>query len=122
MRSASSRSALSVGKYQRCGDISMGIPIPAMCSSSTWPATWRAVLAAGLLAAFALDVCPAAKAGDDYRSRMQAVNIAAAMDGLGKPDLSLLPTRPEWVTHIAEDLLPYWTSTIAIGNPAGNFP
>ncbi|MEO1337323.1 MAG: AGE family epimerase/isomerase, partial [Myxococcota bacterium] len=27
-----------------------------------------------------------------------------------------------WVSHIRDDLMPYWTSDIAMGSPVGNFP
>jgi mannose/cellobiose epimerase-like protein (N-acyl-D-glucosamine 2-epimerase family) len=62
-----------------------------------------------------------APASVDYRSRMRDVNTAAAFEA-AKPDPSLLPTGREWVTHIEEDLLPYWTTPAALGNPVGNFP
>ena len=52
---------------------------------------------------------------------MKTVNVAAAFDA-ANPDLSLLPTGREWVIHIEEDLLPYWTTPAALGNPIGNFP
>lgn len=66
--------------------------------------------------------CDTAPPSADYRSRMQAVNASAAFDAPGKPDVSLLPTGKEWVTHIQQDLLPYWTTPAALGNPVGNFP
>jgi mannose/cellobiose epimerase-like protein (N-acyl-D-glucosamine 2-epimerase family) len=53
---------------------------------------------------------------------MQSVNTAANFDAAGRPDISLLPTGQEWVTHISQDLLPYWTTPVALGNPIGNFP
>jgi mannose/cellobiose epimerase-like protein (N-acyl-D-glucosamine 2-epimerase family) len=63
----------------------------------------------------------AASASVDYRSRMRDVNAAAAFEA-AKPDPSLLPTGREWVTHIEQDLLPYWTTPAALGHPVGNFP
>ena len=63
----------------------------------------------------------AAQTGSDYRSRMHAVNVSAAFEA-AKPDVSLLPTGQEWVTHIQQDLLPYWTTPEALGHPVGNFP
>ena len=66
--------------------------------------------------------CDTAPPSADYRSRMQAVNASAAFDAPGKPDVSLLPTGKEWVTQIQQDLLPYWTTPAALGNPVGNFP
>ena len=63
----------------------------------------------------------AAPASVDYRSRMRDVNAAAAFTAV-TPDPSLIPTGREWVTHIEEDLLPFWTSRAALGNPIGNFP
>jgi hypothetical protein len=62
-----------------------------------------------------------AQTAGDYRSRMHAVNISEAFEA-AKPDISLLPTGKEWVTHIQRDLLPYWTTPVALGNPVGNFP
>jgi mannose/cellobiose epimerase-like protein (N-acyl-D-glucosamine 2-epimerase family) len=63
----------------------------------------------------------AAPATADYRSRMRSVDVAAAFEA-AEPDLSLLPTGREWVAHIETDLLPYWTTAAALGNPLGNFP
>src|SRR4029077_600508 len=34
----------------------------------------------------------------------------------------MLPTGQERGTHIETDLLPYWTTPVALGNPIGNFP
>ena len=48
--------------------------------------------------------------GCDYRTRIT------------KSDIDLLPTGPEWVTHILEDLLPFWITPAALGDPIGNFP
>jgi hypothetical protein len=62
-----------------------------------------------------------ATAASDSRTRMQAVDTTAAIDA-ASPDPSLLPTGAEWVTHITDDLLPYWTTPEALGNPLGNFP
>ncbi len=81
------------------------------------------VFAAGLvLSVVVLAGCTAGPADSDYRSRMQSVNAAAAFDAPGKPDVSVLPTGQEWLTHIRQDLLPYWTTPAALGNPDGNFP
>jgi hypothetical protein len=61
--------------------------------------------------------------GDDYRSRMHSVNASARLfEASGKPDISPLPTGREWLTHIRQDLPPYWTAPAALGNPVGNFP
>jgi hypothetical protein len=62
-----------------------------------------------------------AQTAGDYRSRMHGVNVSAAFEA-AKPDISLLPTGKEWVTHIQRDLLPYWTTPVALGNPVDNFP
>jgi mannose/cellobiose epimerase-like protein (N-acyl-D-glucosamine 2-epimerase family) len=62
-----------------------------------------------------------ARASVDYRSRMRTLDAAAAFE-TANPDPSLLPTGREWVTHIQKDLLPYWTTPAALGNPVGNFP
>jgi mannose/cellobiose epimerase-like protein (N-acyl-D-glucosamine 2-epimerase family) len=66
--------------------------------------------------------CSTAAAVGDYRSRMHSVDVSAAVESIGKPDVSHLPTGQEWVTHIQEDLLPYWTTPAALGTPIGNFP
>ena len=63
----------------------------------------------------------AAQTGSDYRSRMHTVDASAQFEA-AKPDVSLLPTGQEWVTHLQQDLLPYWTTPVALGNPVGNFP
>jgi mannose/cellobiose epimerase-like protein (N-acyl-D-glucosamine 2-epimerase family) len=96
-------------------------------NASDTPATSRVrwtyaavtVIAVGI-AAILLARTPA-PASADYRSRMRGVDVAAAFDA-ATPDRSLLPTGREWVTHIEEDLLPYWTTPAALGNPVGNFP
>ena len=49
-------------------------------------------------------------AGCDYRTRIV------------KSDIDLLPTGPEWVIHVVEDLLPFWITPAALGDPIGNFP
>jgi len=54
----------------------------------------------------------------DYRSRLAPDCTATSLRG----QIELLPTGMEWVGHIQRDLLPYWTSRVAIGNPPGNFP
>ena len=36
--------------------------------------------------------------------------------------LSQLPTGDDWINHLKNDLLPFWSSTDALGNPAGSFP
>ena len=84
-----------------------------------WTYAAAAVLAV-VIAAVAYALTPA-RATVDYRSRMQNVDVAAAFTA-ATPDASLIPTGREWVTHIEEDLLPYWTTPVALGNPVGNFP
>src|SRR5438034_9200652 len=49
-------------------------------------------------------------------------HASTVFDAPVQPDLALLPTGREWVTHIRQDLLPYWTTPVALGNPIGNFP
>lgn len=36
--------------------------------------------------------------------------------------LARLPTGERWLTHLRDDLLPFWLMESAIGNPRGNFP
>lgn len=36
--------------------------------------------------------------------------------------VSMLPTGKEWISHLENDLMPYWTSKTALGTPEGNFP
>jgi mannose/cellobiose epimerase-like protein (N-acyl-D-glucosamine 2-epimerase family) len=94
-----------------------------MANRTTRETITRLPFVAGLvLSAVVLAGCTVGPAGSDYRSRMQSVNAAAAFDVPGKPDVSLLPTGQEWLTHIRQDLLPYWTTPVALGNPVGNFP
>ena len=33
-----------------------------------------------------------------------------------------LPTLERWRRHLAEELMPYWTTPDALGTPVGNFP
>jgi len=92
-------------------------PIRRQRAGAAFPAV-AAMLAVSLI----LGGCGNSSARADYRSRMQSVNTAAAFDAPGKPDVSLLPTGQEWIAHIQQDLLPYWTTPVALGNPVGNFP
>jgi hypothetical protein len=80
------------------------------------------VLASGFFLSIAIAICATGQTGADYRSRMQSVNASTAFEASGQPDISLLPTGREWVTHIQHDLLPCWTMSAALGNPLGNFP
>ena len=36
--------------------------------------------------------------------------------------LANLPTGARWLTHLSTDLLPFWTTPSALGNPQGSFP
>jgi uncharacterized protein (TIGR03437 family) len=36
--------------------------------------------------------------------------------------LSSLPTGDRWLSHLNQDLLPFWTMPAALGNPTGEFP
>jgi mannose/cellobiose epimerase-like protein (N-acyl-D-glucosamine 2-epimerase family) len=83
-------------------------------------AALAAIAVVGLVAAWVPQITTAPPAVD-YRSRMRGVDAAAAFED-ATPDVSLLPTGREWVVHMQEDLLPYWTSALALGNPIGNFP
>jgi mannose/cellobiose epimerase-like protein (N-acyl-D-glucosamine 2-epimerase family) len=33
-----------------------------------------------------------------------------------------LPTAAEWKRHLEQDILPFWQTPVALGNPVGNFP
>jgi hypothetical protein len=59
---------------------------------------------------------------DGYRARMASVDVSSTFEQAGIPSLDLLPTGKEWITHIQNDLLPFWTTPAALGNPIGNFP
>jgi hypothetical protein len=79
-------------------------------------------LLAGLVVSLLVACHTAVPTGIDYRSRMQSHNVSAAFDATSGPDISLLQTGQEWLTHVQQDLLPYWTTPVALGNPIGNFP
>jgi len=38
------------------------------------------------------------------------------------PYINQLVTGDRWITHLTKDLLPFWTSQAALGNPVGAFP
>jgi uncharacterized protein (TIGR03437 family) len=38
------------------------------------------------------------------------------------PYIDSLPTGERWLTHLNNDLLPFWTMPAALGNPLGEFP
>ena len=80
------------------------------------------LFAARLVFSIVLASCATAPLSNDYRSRMQSITASTVFDAPVQPDLALLPTGREWVTHIRQDLLPYWTTPVALGNPIGNFP
>lgn len=61
-------------------------------------------------------------ASNDYRSRMAGVDVSTVMKQPGVPSFDLLPTGEEWIVHVKEDILPFWTTQVALGNPTGNFP
>lgn len=39
-----------------------------------------------------------------------------------KSKSSALPAGETWIKHVKEDLMPFWMSKVALGNPVGNFP
>jgi mannose/cellobiose epimerase-like protein (N-acyl-D-glucosamine 2-epimerase family) len=77
-------------------------------------------LVAALVLSVVLSGFTTGQAVDDYRARIQSIDTSTAFEG--RPDVSLLPTGSEWVMHLRNDLLPYWTSPAALGTPIGNFP
>ena len=40
----------------------------------------------------------------------------------GNSYLTSLPTGARWLAHLNDDLLPFWTTPSALGNPLGSFP
>lgn len=40
----------------------------------------------------------------------------------GTNNISRLPEGERWLVHLKKDLLPFWTTKSALGNPVGNFP
>ena len=93
-----------------------------MSDRRRWLTPGSILAAAGILFWALTPACLAQASEGGYRSRIQNVNTAAAFDSAGTPDLSLLPTGREWLIHLRQDLLPYWTTPIALGTPVGNFP
>jgi mannose/cellobiose epimerase-like protein (N-acyl-D-glucosamine 2-epimerase family) len=86
-----------------------------------WSYAFLTAIGVAVVAAACVHQLATSPAPADYRSRMRDVRVAAAFEA-ATPDPSLLPTAREWVTHIEEDLLPYWTTPVALGSPVGNFP
>jgi hypothetical protein len=93
-----------------------------MTHSSTSAGKLAMSVLAGLVFSLLVACHTASSAGIDYRSRMQSHNVSAAFDATSEPNISLRPTGQEWLTHIQQDLLPYWTTPVALGNPIGNSP
>jgi len=58
----------------------------------------------------------------EYDSRLAAIAINSAVTKKTPNPITLLPTGKEWISHIENDLMPFWTSKTAIGTPPGNFP
>ncbi|HEX3862894.1 MAG TPA: AGE family epimerase/isomerase [Stellaceae bacterium] len=50
--------------------------------------------------------------------------IPAAHAGAPKPaaTITALPQAAEWKRHFVRDILPFWETAAALGNPIGNFP
>ena len=48
--------------------------------------------------------------------------LPAAAAGDGAPDVEALPSGEEWLAHFVRDLLPYWSSPEALGEPVGRYP
>jgi mannose/cellobiose epimerase-like protein (N-acyl-D-glucosamine 2-epimerase family) len=57
---------------------------------------------------------------DDTVPRPVAQRAMATVD-LDKV-LKDLPDGDRWIHHVREDLMPFWTTEAALGNPPGNFP
>ncbi len=38
------------------------------------------------------------------------------------PERAPLPRAERWIEHVKQDLVPFWTTEVALGNPVGNFP
>lgn len=39
-----------------------------------------------------------------------------------EPPSPILPTPEAWINHVQRDLMPFWLSPVAIGDPVGHFP
>jgi len=50
--------------------------------------------------------------------------LIPSLAGAGEPPEigSQLPSGEQWIVHITRDLLPYWSSPEALGEPTGRFP
>jgi mannose/cellobiose epimerase-like protein (N-acyl-D-glucosamine 2-epimerase family) len=83
------------------------------------PAAAAVLLAAGLAAPLALPGPAMAEEG-------RAARPATAPTGVPQYPLDELlagiPTGERWVTHLREDLMPFWEMETAIGEPVGDFP
>jgi len=71
---------------------------------------------------FCASIPSLAAASSDYRKRMATVDNSSIIKLPENIALDLLPTGVEWITHIKEDLLPFWITPEALGSPTGNFP
>ncbi|NEQ55419.1 MAG: hypothetical protein F6K11_35775 [Leptolyngbya sp. SIO3F4] len=54
--------------------------------------------------------------------RARTVSHNADIVDLNVNPIANIPTAEQWKTHIQQDLLPFWSSPDALGEPLGNFP
>ena len=87
---------MRIGPSEKC--------IAAPCAAhDAKPSTWR--LAALLLAAIAAITLPAAAQTRDKNAPIASLPVAA-----------------DWVQELRRDILPFWETPAALGDPVGNFP
>ena len=76
---------------------------------------------AGVLACGLFSVLPLARA--DVPSVVIPVDVSSEFTKIDlQKALRDLPSGERWLTHLNDDLLPFWTTPEALGTPLGNFP
>lgn len=79
----------------------------------------------GLEVLASLDVAPTLDAEADQGPMVDAA-VDAVVDAVAAdtgPVVLPETLRPEtWLAHLQTDILPFWTSSVALGSPTGNFP
>ncbi|MBE9066616.1 AGE family epimerase/isomerase [Leptolyngbya cf. ectocarpi LEGE 11479] len=91
-----------------------------------WHSNIRAFALALPLGLLPFDGIPATTSLKSFQPLYSTSVLAATVPKDGTSNTAqaatALPTGQQWLDHVQQDLLPFWTSPTALGNPIGNFP
>src|SRR5512145_1249442 len=76
-----------------------------------------------LALAFGAGACGTADfAGEGPPVREASVTAEESALAVDPPGLARLPDGRRWMSHLTDEIMPYWTVPGALGTPVGNFP